>query len=347
MKKIIILICSLPDSASVNMKDRLLETESWVKKEIPSVEKMNEALEKYPIFIPEKFTEEKRFSNRLTDIYELEKEKTLFQLICIDGRTIFQDGLDKRLEYLGYIGDLIVFLSKHKSQSETKALTAHPTGNYENADFGGKPFSLSKPAPIEMKKLLLVMNRLNEETNLNYDVTYEVTHHGPTELDTPSLFIEIGSTEKEWTDKNPGMIAAKAVLSLADIEEVENPDETDEMEEIKEKESALLEKNIIAVAFGGGHYAERQTAGIFKTNIAYGHMFPKHTLETITEEVILKAFENSKAEIAFFDKKSMRGPDRRRITEILEKNNIPIINDKDIVAEYGVGFNLREKQSEI
>lgn len=340
--KIITLMCCLPDLASVNIKDRLLEMESWTKKETPPVEKMKEALEKYPLSTSVLYTEDKgkELSNLFTDVYELEKENTLFRLIYIDGRTIFQDYLDKRLEFLGWESDLIVFLSKHKSQSETKALTAHVSGNYADADYGGLPHSLPVPAPLEMKKLLLVMDRLNNETGLGYDVTFEVTHHGPTEIKTPSLFVEIGSTEKEWIDPAPGAVVAEAVLSLAAADNVNAEDER------ISKEAKLLENNTVTVAFGGGHYGDRQTVSLFRTKLEYGHMFPKYQLETITEEVILKAFERTGADLAFFDKKSMRGPDRRRVAEILERNGIPIINDKESVAEYGVGFNLREKENE-
>jgi len=340
--KTITLMCCLPDSASVNIKDRLLEKESWTKIKTPPADKMKDALEMYPVTTSVLYPEEKgkELSNLFTEVYELSKNDILFRMFLIDGRIIFQDLLDKRLSHLGYETDLIVFLSKHKSQSETKTLTVHPTGNDATADYGGYPFSLSTPAPVEMKKLLLVMDRLNIKTGLGYDVTYEVTHHGPTELDIPSLFIEIGSTEKEWADQRPGKIIADAVLSLAEPNDVNAADEN------AAKEALLLTDQTIAVAFGGGHYGERQTVNIFRTKLAFGHMFPKYRLEDITEEVILNAIKKTGADLAFFDKNSIRGPDRRRITEILERNNIPILADREAVAKCGVGFNLREKEDE-
>lgn len=338
MTKIITLMCCLPDLASVNIKDRLLEKEPWTKAGTPPAGKMKEALEAYPVTASALYPEEKELSNLFTEVYELAKNDVLFRMFLIDGRIIFQDGLDKRLSFLGYTADLIVFLSKHKSQSETKALTVHPTGNDAEADYGGYPFSLCTPAPAEMKKMLLVMDRLNRETGLDYDVTYEVTHHGPTELDIPSLFIEIGSTEKEWADPNPGKMIAEAVLSLAD------PDDAGAADERLSKEAQLLTDQTVAVAFGGGHYGERQTVSIFRTRLAFGHMFPKYRLENLTEEVILKAMEKTGTNLAFFDKNSMRGPDRRRITEILERNHISILNDREAASEYGTGFNLREKE---
>ena len=335
--KTITLMCCLPDTASVNIKDRLLELEKWTRVETPPIQKMKESLERYPISSSELYAEEKELTNLFTESYERVKNGILLRLILIDGRIIFQDYLDKRLDFLGLKTDLIVFLSKHKSQSETKALTVHPTGNYADADYGGHSYSVCTPASVEMKKLLLAMDRLNEETRLGYDVTFEVTHHGPTELDVPSLFIEIGSTEAEWADQKPGIVVAKAVLSLADTDDIHAENER------MAKEAKLLQDQTVAVAFGGGHYGERQTVNVFRTRLAFGHMFPKYQLENITEELILKAFERTGAEIAFFDKKSMKGPDRRRITEILEKNNIPILNDRDAAAEYGIGFNLRDK----
>jgi len=45
-----------------------------------------------------------------------------------------------------------------------------------------------------------------------YQVSYEVTHHGPTTLVHPSFFVEIGSTEKEWGDPVAGRAVAEAVL---------------------------------------------------------------------------------------------------------------------------------------
>ena len=40
----------------------------------------------------------------------------------------------------------------------------------------------------------------NRSSVLDYEITIEATHHGPTSLKKPLLFIEIGSTEKQWAD---------------------------------------------------------------------------------------------------------------------------------------------------
>ena len=43
-------------------------------------------------------------------------------------------------------------------------------------------------------------DKLDEE----YDITLEATHHGPL-LDSPTLYLEIGSDEERWSD--PGLEA--------------------------------------------------------------------------------------------------------------------------------------------
>jgi len=132
---------------------------------------------------------------------------------------------------------------------------------------------------------------------------------------------------------------ARAVLSLADSEK-----DSDDDRNLKEKE--LQTDQIVAVSFGGSHYGERQTVNIFRTRIAFGHMFPKYQLETLTEDVILQAFEKTGTKTAFFDKKSMKSESRRFLTELLERNGCRILTDKEVKEEYGVGFNLRKSKAD-
>ena len=41
----------------------------------------------------------------------------------------------------------------------------------------------------------------------------EATHHGPTSLEIPVAFVEIGSGPLEWSDPIPGEIGAKAAAN--------------------------------------------------------------------------------------------------------------------------------------
>lgn len=341
MKTKTTLICSLPDQASVNIAEHILEIGPWKEAALPPADKMNEALSLYPITIPEEgeketddigngeadsgtpdvFRPPENESSRITKIFEQEH----LRLIFLDGRHVFQDRLDKRLAHVGLPADRIVFLSKHKSRAEMRSLTVHPTGNVGKAILGGSSASLSVPDPHLLFAILDGMKNANEEAGLGYDVTLEVTHHGPTELEIPSLFVEIGSTDAEWTDPFAGKATAQAVMRIRGMcGGSAGAGDASDISEIAES------KKIIAVGFGGGHYAERQTKWMLGGKILFGHIFPKHHMELLTEKTIRDAFEKSGASAAYFDKKSIKGDDRRRVSAIIEEMGYPILTDKDM-----------------
>jgi D-aminoacyl-tRNA deacylase len=162
-----------------------------------------------------------------------------------------------------------------------------------------------------MKSILMEMKCLVEQKGLKYDVTLEVTHHGPTELSVPSLYAEIGSTEVQWEDPDAGEVAAKAILAVS------------------------LEKVPVALGFGGGHYAMRQTGLLLETEVSFGHNFPKYQLEFVDEALIRQSIEKSKADFAYFDRKSMKSEDRNRISEVLEKLGLMVLKESEIREKYG------------
>ncbi len=279
------IICSAPDLASQNIKTHLLNLREWELLKLPENSEFSVARES----LDGKF--------RLVDIEELH---------------VFQDGLDKRLEATGLPASVIIFASKHRSKEEINSLTVHCTGNpSEEARLGGRPKTLAVASPAAMKSILNEMKRLAEEKGLKYDVTLEVTHHGPTELSVPSLYAEIGSTEVQWKDPEAGEVAAKAILAVS------------------------LEKVPVAIGFGGGHYAMRQTGLLLETDISFGHNFPKYQLEFTDEALIKQAVEKSNAEFAYFDRKSMKSEDRNRISEILERLGLKVLKESEIREKYG------------
>lgn len=283
----ITIICSAPDLASQNIKTHLLNLREWKDLKLPPESGFSAARE----------SADGKF--RLVDIEEIH---------------VFQDGLDKKLEAVGLPAKLIIFASKHRSKEEVKSLTVHCTGNPSNeARLGGHPKELAVSSPPAMKSILMEMKRLAKAKGLDYDVTLEVTHHGPTELTVPSLYAEIGSTEGQWEEPVPGEIVARAILAVS------------------------LEKAPTAVGFGGGHYAMRQTGLLLETAISFGHNFPKYQLEYVDEALIRQAVEKSNAEFAYFDRKSMKSADRKRISEILEKLGLKVLKESEIREKYGRG----------
>jgi D-aminoacyl-tRNA deacylase len=282
----ITIICSAPDLASQNIKTHLLNLKEWKNLELPPESGFSAARES---------TDGK------------------FWLVDIEEIHVFQDGLDRKLEAAGLPASLIIFASKHRSKEEINSLTVHCTGNPSGeARLGGNPNELAVSSPAAMKSILKEMKRQVEEKGLKYDVTLEVTHHGPTELSVPSIYAEIGSTEVQWKDPEAGDAAAKAILAVS------------------------LEKVPAAVGFGGGHYAMRQTGLLLETRISFGHNFPKYQLEFVDEALVRQAVEKSGAEFAYFDRKSMKSEDRNRISEILEKLGLRVLKESEIREKYGI-----------
>lgn len=281
----ITIICSAPDLASQNIKKHLLSLKEWKPLELPENSGFSAA---------RKSSDGK------------------FQFVEIEEIHVFQDGLDKKLGTAGLPASLIIFASKHRGKEEVNSLTVHCTGNpSEEARLGGRPKELAVSSPPAMKSILKEMKRLAEEKGLKYDVTLEVTHHGPTELSVPSIYAEIGSTEKQWEDLEAGEVAAKAILAVS------------------------LEEVPVALGFGGGHYAMRQTGLLLETDISFGHNFPKYQLDFVDEALIRQAVEKSNADFAYFDRKSMKSEDRNRISAILEELGLKVLKESEIREKYG------------
>lgn len=96
-----------------------------------------------------------------------------------EGRLIYEEGLDRRID-----ADRIIFLSRHTSKNPEPVLTVHVTGNFDEAAFGGRPNELSKADPAMMQAVLKNLIRYAPD---GYRAGYEVTHHGPGDLTTPSF----------------------------------------------------------------------------------------------------------------------------------------------------------------
>ena len=287
------IVCSTQDRASQNIKDNLLALRKWEPVDCGC---------DYTIF---------EFRN--------------FRIVEIKEPLIYQDGLDKKLIDCGLASDLIIFASKHRSKDGRAILTIHSTGNVNEAKFGGMEKRLAAPAPQAVRSLLRSLRLLagNEE----YEVTLECTHHGPSEIEVPSVFIEIGSNEEQWEDEVAGRIVANAILLL------------------KESDSP------VAVGFGGTHYAPRQTMLVLEVDVAFGHIFPSHALDELDESVVRQAFMKSKADFAYFDRKSMKAHQRERLGKMIESMGYEVLKESDIRDMDGVPWQfcrqLRQKVKEV
>ena len=200
--------------------------------------------------------------------------------------------------------ELVVYLSKHRSESGRPSLTVHPLGNPRAADLGGRPGSLVPAAPRWMTGALRTLRR--EAATLEYDVTFEATHHGPY-LETPSFFIEQGSTEREWGDREASRAIARTLLAL---EPVDAP---------------------VAIGVGGGHYVPRHTDLAKTRRIAFGHLLASYALNGPLGTLLDQAVGcTPEATLAYVHRKAVGKAEARELEDALMARGLRIVREADL-----------------
>jgi len=221
-----------------------------------------------------------------------------FDLIEIDSPAISADWLDEKYEYDGFI-----FLSKHAAESGTLALTCHSTGNFDEAKFGGNQKELAIPYPDLQKRY---MQKLwdNHESFSDFEITIEATHHGPTHLKKPSIFVEIGTTELQWNDETLCFAVAQLVVNTLEKPRGTSP---------------------FAICFGGTHYSEKFTKELLFGKYALGTVMPKHALNFLTPDLFEHLLtQNNGAQAALLDWKSL-GKYKQTLIDLLSTTKLEII----------------------
>ena len=274
-----LIIASNADSASINLRDRLLEMSSWKKCGEYDGNDMWEITE---------------------DRGDYCKKGT--RLISINNIHIKAERIDEDYEKKENVKiNNIIFLSRHKAASGKPSLTVHPIGNWGKAEYGGKEGEITPTSPELMTGLL---RKIKENQIEGFDVCFEATHHGPL-LDTPTIFLEIGSTESEWEDKVPAQTLIKSLL------------------EVKYNKG----KNVVGI--GGGHYTPRFTEAALTHNVNFGHMVANYGIPYVNTEKIKEAIVMSNAKGVYFHKKAMKKSEYRQIKESLENENISVFEQSD------------------
>ena len=221
-----------------------------------------------------------------------------FDLIEIDSPAISADWLDEKYDYDGF-----VFLSKHAAESGTLALTCHSTGNFNEAKFGGNQKELAIPYPNLQKKYLQTLWE-NHESFSDFEITIEATHHGPTHLKKPSIFVEVGTTEQQWNDESLCSSVAQIVF-----ETLVKP----------------IDSYPFAICFGGTHYSEKFTKELLFGKYALGTVMPKHALEFLNPVIFEHLItQNNGAEAALLDWKSL-GKYKQTLIDLLSTTKLEVI----------------------
>jgi D-aminoacyl-tRNA deacylase len=199
---------------------------------------------------------------------------------------------------------LIVFISRHSSQSGKPTLTVHTPGNFADAELGGLPKTVSTCPAVAMKDALKALATQKEQLSLNYEVSYEVTHHGPS-LNAPAMFVELGSSEPQWRDTLAAEAVAHAAMSAI---QTFNP---------KPTESAVI-------GIGGTHYNQKFTRLALEGEAVFGHMIPKYAVANINADMLSQCIERTleKVSHALLDWKGIKSEDKTGLTSALEKTGL-------------------------
>jgi len=195
--------------------------------------------------------------------------------------------------------DLFIVASRHKSESGTPSLTVHPPGNYLAAEAGGNKKQLAIAPALYLSD---AFHLLQENPLAGYEVCLEVTHHGPTSLHAPIMFVEVGSTEKEWRDLDACRAAAKTIDRILNNEPKDIP---------------------AAIGFGGGHYCRKFS---LVREYALGHICPKYNLmhldNAMLDEMINKTIPAPS--YALIEKKGV-GSHRDELLGLLKETCLDIV----------------------
>jgi D-aminoacyl-tRNA deacylase len=224
-----------------------------------------------------------------------------FRLVVHDGRQTAVAGLDDRLAGLGLKPQLIVFASRHVAKAALPWLGGHFTGMLQEGEA-----LLSAAAPSALRSFL------HNIALPGFAISAEATHHGPVDVKAPCFFAEIGSTEREWQNRQAGEAVARAILAL----------------------QAHEEDSPVFLGFGGGHYVARQTELIFSSGAAFGHLFSNYQMEGLNREAVEEAISKSSAVYAYLDRKSLRSLERKRIEGILAELDLPVLRSREIRAQF-------------
>lgn len=227
------------------------------------------------------------------------------RLIVHDERQIALRGLDTRLGSMGLHPEMVVFACRHQSEKGVPWMGGHFTGEVKGSQDSMR--QLSAAAPSGLRSFLHNIINLAPE---GFRISAEATHHGPTDMATPSFFAEIGSSQSQWADLQAGVAVARAILAL-------------EARELP-----------VFLGFGGGHYVQRQTSLMFEADIAFGHLFSSYQIGSLDREIVEEASLKSGASYAFIDRKSLRSEEKIKVGAILEDLGVPMLRSKEIRARF-------------
>jgi len=213
------------------------------------------------------------------------------------------DSISTQSTVFPFSPSLLVFLSRHKSVSGRPTLSVHTPGNLGKAELGGLPRTVSVSPASAMKEALKAMKAAQEEMGLEYEVCYECTHHGPS-LNVPTMFAELGSSEKQWADRDAAEAVATGAFAAALAE--------------------LVYPTVLGI--GGPHYNAKFTRKALETETAFGHIVPKYAVSELDSEMLQQCVGRTVEPVkkVVLDWKGMRGADKNQLLRLLAETSLEI-----------------------
>jgi len=256
-------------------------------------------------------------ADKLLDTYGLSPTGALFEnspiyvrghvkLVFTSTEPIYAEHVE---EALPEAPEAIIFASRHASARGEPTLSTHTPGNLGfEAEHGGRPRELAISDPLRMKSALISLSEAGRKESLeDFSICLEATHHGPTGLSAPTLFVEIGSTPDKWADPLAGEAVAEAIWEAA-------------------TRPARAKR---AVGLGGGHYAPKLTAAVLEMGLAIGHIVPKYVFQSLgldrwlIEEPVKRTHGGCEAVV--IDKKGLRAKERRFAISVAEDMGLEVV----------------------
>src|SRR5579862_635125 len=240
-----VIVCSVNDRAGTNIRERIFEN--------------------FPFKESDSFLDGSPMYSMGSDLFLVSSARDI----------IFVDNLEEQFH-----DGRFVFISRHRAESGIPSLTAHFTGNFGPAEFGGNPGEIANYSPSFLKNYMIALNSLRAEIDPIYNITLEATHHGPTSLKSSVLFVELGSTETQWIDMKSAAVISRALLMAIG--------------------SSKTYPNA-AIGVGGTHYPEKLNKTILGPDYSLGPIIPKYALHNfnakLLEQILVKSDQAIKSAI--------------------------------------------------
>jgi D-aminoacyl-tRNA deacylase len=143
-----------------------------------------------------------------------------------------------------------------------------------------------------------------ETLELNYEVTFECTHHGPS-LNVPTMFVELGSSQAQWDDLRAAEAVAHSAMSAV------------------AKFAAPVDSAVLGI--GGTHYNQRFTLMALRGEATFGHMIPKYAVGCVDAEMLRQCVRKTleKVSLAVLDWKGIKSEDKPNLLSALETAGLP------------------------